>query len=141
MFNSPDQRPVGEIKLTFDHDPEGQTLKIIVFGIKGYTDEKLQDLYVKIYLHPDSKKVTKKKTRVERNSTAPMFNETFVYHLQELSKKMQQKPEMAEISLWHDGGIGKTVLVGKVDIPLNDVFASGYLSGWFPLSEDAKSKA
>jgi len=137
----PDHRPVGEIKLTFDHDPEGHTVKVIVFGIRGFASEKNMDLYVKIYIQPDSKKLSKKKTNVERNTLNPMFNETFVYHLDELAKKLQIKAETAEISLWHDGGIGKTVLLGKVDIPLKDVFESGYLSGWFPLFEDAGAKA
>ena len=30
------QKTVGEVKVTLDHDPEGHTLKIIVFGAKGY---------------------------------------------------------------------------------------------------------
>jgi len=32
---TPDQKMVGEIKMTLDHDPDGHTLKIIIFGVKG----------------------------------------------------------------------------------------------------------
>jgi len=136
------QRVLGEIKVTMDHDPQGHTLKIIVFGVRGFTaGEKAPDLYVKIYLNPDPKKLSKKKTKIARGTANPMFNETFVYHLDDLFKKVQAQAETAEVSLWQDGGIGKTLLLGKVDVPLHSVFSSSYLSGWFPLFEDSRGKA
>lgn len=35
FFVAPGQRSIGEIKLTLDHDPDGHTLKVIIFGVKG----------------------------------------------------------------------------------------------------------
>lgn len=135
-----DRTLVGEIKMTLDFDPDGNTLKIIIFGIRGIILEKEMDIYVKLYLQPDPKKVSKRKTRCEKTSPKLIYNETFVYHLDDIVKKLQAKPECLEVSVWQDAGITFSCLLAKVNITMKEMEASTYLSGWFPIYEEKKSK-
>ena len=41
----------------------------------------LSDPYVKIYLHHDNRRLTKKKTHIKKRSLNPVFNESFVFDL------------------------------------------------------------
>jgi len=138
-----DQKPNGELKMTLDYDPDGKSLKVIVFGIRrqakiflsvlifaelssnflfsnSLTSEKDLDLYIKLYLLPETRKSSKKKTKVVKGTLSPVFNETFVYHLEEYEKK-GDKVESLEAIVCYDSGFSKTHHVGRVEIPLSDV--------------------
>jgi len=67
-----------KVELSYSH----QNLSILVRHVKDLVPREgveSADPYVKLYLLPDTEKVTKKKTKVARKTLHPTYNEIFSY--------------------------------------------------------------
>jgi len=70
----------GKIRLTVRYSTHRGQLVVVVHECEGLIPcdkDNLADPYVRIYVLPDSMKSTKKKTKMIKNSLAPVFDETF----------------------------------------------------------------
>lgn len=72
------------------------------------------DPYVKIYLLPDRSKNSKRKTSVKKNSTDPVFEEKFRYHV----NKQEFETRVLWISVWSQTSLGQNDFLGEIHIPL-----------------------
>ena len=81
-----------------------------------------------MYLLPDPKKKTKKKSKVQKKTLEPAFDETFEYTLPEPNPYT-----VVQVSLWDTERIANS-LIGEVDVPLADLLEEGRISQWYDLS-------
>lgn len=129
---------IGYMRIKADYDPEFHRLNLTIRECKGIPPSAgRQDAnpYVKVYLVPDKAKTTKRKTKVHKGTTSPVFNETYLYDL----KDEEDKNKVFELSLWNFyGGVSKNDMVGIVYIPVKDIFEENHISQWFPLQRPVK---
>ncbi|XP_052399455.1 synaptotagmin-12-like isoform X2 [Carassius gibelio] len=87
---------VGEILLSLSYLPTAGRLTVVIAKAKSlvWTNGKTTaDLFVKVYLLQDGRKIRKKKTSVKRDDTNPIFNEAMIFSvpavvLQDLSLRV-----------------------------------------------------
>ncbi|KAM8977239.1 phosphatidylinositol 4-phosphate 3-kinase C2 domain-containing subunit beta [Pelodytes ibericus] len=121
----------GEVKLSISY--KNDKLSIMVMHIRGLPlqDNNEPNPYVKIYLLPDPQKTTKRKTNVVRKTCNPTFNEMLVYN--GIPKDDLQQHEI-QLSVLSEEGFWENVLLGEVNIQLQDVDLNCGKLCWFQLS-------
>jgi len=74
----------GELLMSLCHQPAARRLSVVILkarnvpkmDISGFSDP-----YVKIYLHHNNTRSSKKKTHIKKRSLNPVFNESFIFDL------------------------------------------------------------
>lgn len=72
--------------------------------------------YVKAYLLPDKTKASKRKTKVKKNSTNPLYNESLIYEI----ARSDMAYRTLQLSVWHYRHAKANLFLGEVLVPLAD---------------------
>lgn len=101
------------IRLSVGYNQAAGVLRVHVqeLGELPWTEETKPDLYVKMFVAPDPKKETKRKTRVVNNNVAPTFDELFEWKVPD----SEIKSKALIVSLCEEGTISNDIL-GEVSI-------------------------
>jgi len=94
------------------------------------------DPYVKIYLIPDPKKQTKKKTHYRKQTLDPEYNETIQYFLAEVDNP---RGRYLHISVLDHSSVGNSEVIGAFSLPLEEVMNAGKMENWYSLIRDKAS--
>jgi len=94
------------------------------------------DPYVKVYLLPDKKKQTKKKTTHRRQTLEPEFNETFTYFLTEVENS---RAKVLHLSVLDHNSVGSSDVIGAFSVPVSEIIDAGKMDQWFSLIRDKAS--
>ncbi|XP_075409989.1 synaptotagmin-like protein 3 isoform X2 [Tenrec ecaudatus] len=128
----------GEIEFAIRYCYRTHTLEICISACKNlaFAEEK-KKRYVKTYLLPDRSSQGKRKTRVQKNTVDPTFQETLKY----LVDPAQLPSRQLQVSVWHLGTLTRRVFLGEVLLPLatwdfRDQEAKAF--GWYPLQPKAE---
>ncbi|XP_057679311.1 synaptotagmin-like protein 3 [Corythoichthys intestinalis] len=107
----------GDMELAVGYNTNTSCLEITVGACRNlpYGDARKMTChpYVKLYMMPP--KSNKRKTSVKKNTTNPVYNEVFEFHIERhllIGKRMQA-------SVWHSRSLNKKVSLGEVLIPLD----------------------
>ncbi|XP_054617813.1 synaptotagmin-like protein 3 [Dunckerocampus dactyliophorus] len=107
----------GELELAVAYNSDASCLEITVGACRnlpyGDTRKRRCHPYVKMYVMPP--KSNKLKTAVKRNTTHPVYNQLFQYHIERhllTGKRLQA-------SVWHSGTLHRKVFLGEILIPLD----------------------
>ncbi|XP_023445853.1 synaptotagmin-like protein 3 isoform X2 [Dasypus novemcinctus] len=131
----------GEIEFAIRYCFKTRSLEICIKACKNlaYGEEKKKKCnpYVKTYLLPDRSSQGKRKTRVQKNTVDPTFQETVKYPV-ELA---QLGARQLQVSVWHLGTLARRVFLGQVLVPLaawdfEDRETQGFC--WYPLRAKAE---
>ncbi|XP_061560248.1 synaptotagmin-like protein 3 isoform X2 [Phycodurus eques] len=131
----------GDVELALAYNTDSSCLEITVGACRNlpHSDDRKKRChpctmstrrYVKLYMMPP--KSNKRKTAVKRNTTSPVFNELFQYHIERhllTGKRLQA-------SVWHSGSLHRKVFLGEVLIPLDGLqFDDKHFQrfNWYPL--------
>ncbi|XP_038582269.1 synaptotagmin-like protein 3 isoform X1 [Micropterus salmoides] len=130
----------GELELALAYNTSTSCLEITVGACRNltYGDTKKQKCHpcVKLYVLPE--KSGKMKTTVKKNTTDPVYNEVFKYHIERhllFGKRLQA-------SVWHSGTLKRKVFLGEILIPLDGWRFEDKASqcfNWYPLCPKAES--
>eukprot|EP00035_Acanthoeca_spectabilis_P004411 m.103019 g.103019 ORF g.103019 m.103019 type:complete len:979 (+) comp12563_c0_seq3:193-3129(+) len=90
------------------------------------------DPYVKLYLSKDGSNIksTKKKTRVQKKSKSPVFQETFEY---DLNDKTPLEAVRVQITVWDHSRAKANECTGHMSFALTELARTTRTSGWFKL--------
>ncbi|KAM9234578.1 synaptotagmin-like protein 3 isoform 2-T2 [Dugong dugon] len=141
MGNFDNANVTGEIEFAIRYCFETHSLEICIKACKNlaYGEEKKKKCnpYVKIYLLPDRSSQGKRKTRVQKNTTDPTFQETLKYQVD----PAQLAARRLQVSVWHLGVLTRRVFLGEVLIPLatwdfGDSATQAF--HWYPLRPKAE---
>ncbi|XP_061668558.1 synaptotagmin-like protein 3 [Syngnathoides biaculeatus] len=107
----------GDVELALAYNADASCLEVTVGECRnlphGDARKKRCHPYVKLYVMPP--KSDKRKTAVKRNTTSPVFNERFQYHIE---RKLLTGKRL-QASVWHLGSLHRKVFLGEVLIPLD----------------------
>lgn len=126
----------GELNCHISYDETTDYLSVVVVKARGLVPTRpnvLPDAYVKIYLLPDKKRQTKKKTHYKKQTCDPDYNETITYFLTEVD---QAKARFLQVSVIDHGSIGGNETIGSFSLPLAEVMEGQVFDEWFPLIKD-----
>ncbi|XP_036016749.1 synaptotagmin-like protein 3 isoform X2 [Mus musculus] len=141
MGNFDNANVTGEIEFAIHYCVKSCSLEICIKTCKNlaYGEEKKRKCnpYVKTYLLPDRSSQGKRKTRVQKNTLDPTFEETLKYQVdpgQLMTRRLQ-------VSVWHLGTLARRVFLGEVILPLamwdfKDSTAQN--ARWYPLRAKAE---
>ncbi|VDK58231.1 unnamed protein product [Anisakis simplex] len=137
----------GSIFLRLSYNERSLLLSIFVGHVKDLVTKNGQapDSYVKTYLQPDPQRISKRKTRVIKNTQMPTFNEELNY---QLHKGLDLNKSTLDVSVWNCSSVmivGENCMIGMVLIPLRrfnaieaDRKAVRSFDSWFQLSAPVK---
>lgn len=120
----------GSIKLSIFHKPHGLVVMVMHVKDLGQTSSgELPSPYVKLYLLPDPMKMTKRKTKITKNTSHPTYNEMLIYRipLDQASQKVLQ------VTVWSYDGLKENEFLGGVHIRLSEIDLSRESVGWHRL--------
>jgi len=124
---------VSQIQLTLRFSSQRQKLIIVVHKAKQlpFADNPdLPDPYVKLYLLPDRAANSKRKTDVVKDSTNPVFDETFEYTVAPVDLSSRE----LEVSIINRKGLfARSPLMGQCQIDLGQYDLSTAVTRWFDL--------
>ncbi|KAM7539216.1 hypothetical protein Aperf_G00000052095 [Anoplocephala perfoliata] len=110
----------GDLSFSVDYDDKRGALRIFVKQAReiAVADKKINNSnsYVKTYLLPDKTKASKRKTKVKKNTTNPVFNESLVYVI----AKSDLAYRTLQLSVWHYRHMKANLFLGEVLVPLAD---------------------
>ncbi|KAG8522408.1 Synaptotagmin-like protein 3 [Galemys pyrenaicus] len=126
----------GEIEFALRYSFETRSLEVCIKACRnlafGEEKKKKCNPYVKTYLLPDSSSQGKRKTRVQRNTVDPAFQDTLKYQVE----PAQLATRRLQVSVWHLGTLSRRVFLGEVIVPLATWdFEDGRTRAfcWYPL--------
>uniref|UniRef100_S4RU61 Extended synaptotagmin-like protein 1b n=1 Tax=Petromyzon marinus TaxID=7757 RepID=S4RU61_PETMA len=128
--------PLGQIQLTIRHSAQRNQLVVVVHACKNLlapTDEGA-NVYVRIYMHPNRRRLGKRKTSTVKKSVNPVFDETleFTMTLAEAKEK-----HILDLAVKHDGGfLAKEELLGKLQIDVQSLDLTKGTTNWYDLTVD-----
>lgn len=128
----------GEILCQLSYDQISDYLSVTVVKARDLMTSKgnTPDPYVKIYLLPDRKKQTKRKTHFLKQTVNPEYNETIKYFMAELDNP---RGRMLHVSVLDHGSINNSELIGSFSVPVNDIIEAGKIDQWYSLIRDKMS--
>nr|XP_034347859.1 synaptotagmin-like protein 3 isoform X2 [Arvicanthis niloticus] len=141
MGNFDNANVTGEIEFAIHYCIKSHSLEICIKTCKNlaYGEEKKRKCnpYVKTYLLPDRSSQGKRKTRVQKNTLDPTFEETLKYQV-DLAQLVTRR---LQVSVWHLGTLARRVFLGEVILPLatwdfEDSAAQN--ARWYPLRAKAE---
>lgn len=120
----------GQVKLSLSYKNSSFIIMIMHAKNLVFPEGSTPNCYAKTYLLPDSQKLTKKKTRVVRQSCHPSFMELIVYKipLDVLQRKTLQ------VSIWHSEIVQYKDFMGAALIPLDKLDFTKEIISWYPLN-------
>ncbi|XP_064148902.1 synaptotagmin-like protein 3 isoform X2 [Loxodonta africana] len=142
MGNFDNANVTGEIEFAIRYCFKTHSLEICIKACKNlaYGEEKKKKCnpYIKIYLLPDRSSQGKRKTRVQKNTTDPIFQETLKYQVDPAQLAVRR----LQVSVWHLGTLTRRVFLGEVLIPLamwdfGDSATQAFC--WYPLRPKAET--
>jgi len=92
--------------------------------------------FPQVYLLPDRKKQTKKKTHYRKETLDPEYNETITYFLTEVDGS---RSRTLHLSVLDHSSVGNSELIGAFSIPVMEVIEAGKVEQWFSLIRDKAS--
>ncbi|XP_006868520.1 PREDICTED: synaptotagmin-like protein 3 [Chrysochloris asiatica] len=140
MGNFDNTNVTGEIEFALRYCFRTHSLEITIKACRSlaYGEERKRKCnpYVKIYLLPDRSSQGKRKTRVQKNTVDPTFQETLKYQVD----PGQLAARQLQVSVWHLGALTRRVFLGEVLVPLAtwDFGDSATQAFWYPLQPKAE---
>ncbi|NXT23034.1 SYTL1 protein, partial [Syrrhaptes paradoxus] len=121
----------GCVQLSLRYDPARTELQVHVLRCRELAEAKKQrsDPYIKTYLLPDKSNRSKRKTKVQKKSLDPIFNETLKYKLE----KRDLQGRTLNLSVWHHDSLGRNLFLGEVEIALGAWDWANTSPEWFNL--------
>ncbi|KAM6108474.1 synaptotagmin-like protein 1 [Pterocles gutturalis] len=121
----------GCVQLALRYDPARTELQVHVLRCRELAEAKKQrsDPYIKTYLLPDKSNRSKRKTKVQKKSLDPIFNETLKYKLE----KRDLQGRTLNLSVWHHDSLGRNLFLGEVEIALGAWDWANTSPEWFSL--------
>jgi len=126
----------GEVNCRLSYDQTNDYLNVLIIKARNLEPTRqnaLPDPYVKVYLLPDRKKQTKKKTQCKKATLHPEYNETVSYFLTEVDNA---KARTIQVAVVDHGSVGGNEVVGSFSITVNEVIEAQVIESWFPLIKD-----
>ncbi|NP_001121032.1 synaptotagmin-like protein 3 [Rattus norvegicus] len=141
MGNFDNANVTGEIEFAIHYCVNSHSLEICIKTCKNlaYGEDKRRKCnpYVKTYLLPDRSSQGKRKTRVQKNTLDPTFEETLKYQVD----PAQLATRRLQVSVWHLGTLARRVFLGEVILPLATWDFEGSAAQnarWYPLRAKAE---
>ncbi|CAF0930103.1 unnamed protein product [Adineta steineri] len=104
-----------EIKLTYTLTTGALDIFIVkCTNLARAKRNKTSDPFVKVYLLPDRSKNSKRKSVIKKNTTDPLFEEKFRYHV----TKQEFETRIIWVSVWSQGSLSHNDFLGEIHIPL-----------------------
>jgi len=124
----------GRIKLKIYYRAE--TLHVLIQFVENLSVNDAREepnSYVKVYLHPDPKKATKRKTRVVRRSCNPTFMEMLEYR----TPLSVVRTRTLQATVWDSSQFQENLFLGCVTVPLDDpsLDLNEGIEQWFSLGQ------
>lgn len=127
------KKQIGRVKLAVTFNKERGALEVHILDVEGLSERKFgkPDLYIKLYISPDPKRKTKRKTAIIKHNSSPNFDEKFEFKIPAIdigSKSLR-------LALWESGVLSNGVL-GEVSIGFKNYATSGdfFFSDYFAIS-------
>ena len=138
----------GQIKLSIVY--KNGSLILMIMHAKNLKSNRSQspDCYVKTYLLPDLNKMTKRKTRIVRNSCHPTFMEMIVYQGYPIERVKERRLQVClsillifflfdflifQVSVWEYDRVTENMLIGATSIFLNELDLRKETVHWYSL--------
>jgi len=128
----------GEILCQLSYDSLSDYLSVTIIKARDLITAKsnIPDPYVKVYLLPDRKKQTKKKTNYIKRTVNPEYNETIKYFMAELDNP---KGRMLHVSVLDHSSMNHSEIIGAFSISVGEIIEAGKMEQWFSLIKDKMS--
>eukprot|EP00794_Sanderia_malayensis_P018694 gene18694-20582_t len=128
----PKSRVGGEIKLSYRYENGSFSLLVMhARNLISRTVQGLADPYVKSYLLPDPKKLTKRKTRVARKNLNPTYNQKLTYSMS--FEELQQR--VLQVTVWDHDPVGVNGYLGGVNCYLSTHDITHDTTQWYELKD------
>ncbi|XP_055471921.1 synaptotagmin-like protein 3 isoform X2 [Psammomys obesus] len=118
MGNFDNANVTGEIEFAIRYCFKSHSLEVCIKTCRNlaYGEEKKRKCnpYVKTYLLPDRSSQGKRKTRVQKSTLDPTFEETLKYQVD----PAQLATRRLQVSVWHLGTLARRAFLGEVILPL-----------------------
>nr|XP_021491406.1 synaptotagmin-like protein 3 isoform X3 [Meriones unguiculatus] len=118
MGNFDNANVTGEIEFAIRYCFKSHSLEVCIKTCRNlaYGEEKKRKCnpYVKTYLLPDRSSQGKRKTRVQKSTLDPTFEETLKYQVD----PAQLATRRLQVSVWHLGALARRAFLGEVILPL-----------------------
>ncbi|CAM9357731.1 unnamed protein product [Lampetra planeri] len=130
------ESPLGQIQLTIRHSAQRNQLVVVVHACKNLLTATHEgaNVYVRIYMHPNRRRLGKRKTSTVKKSINPVFDETleFTMTLAEAKEK-----HILDLAVKHDGGfLAKEELLGKLQVDVQSLDLTKGTTNWYDLTVD-----
>ncbi|ERE76819.1 extended synaptotagmin-3 [Cricetulus griseus] len=137
----PRQRRLGEIQLTVRYVCLRHCLRVLVNGCRNLTPctSSGADPYVRIYLLPERRWASRKKTSVKRKTLEPLFDETFEFFVP--MEEVQKRSLDVAVKNSRPLGSHRRKELGKVLIDLSKEDLIKGFSQWYELTPDGQPRS
>uniref|UniRef100_A0A673TKX3 Extended synaptotagmin-3 n=1 Tax=Suricata suricatta TaxID=37032 RepID=A0A673TKX3_SURSU len=135
------QRRLGEIRLTVRYVCLRRCLSVLINGCRNLTPctSRGADPYVRVYLLPERRWVSRKKTSVKRKTLEPLFDETFEFFV----PMEEVKKRSLDVAVKNSRPLGshRRKELGKVLIDLSKEDLIKGFSQWYELTPDGQPRS
>nr|XP_048272958.1 extended synaptotagmin-3 isoform X1 [Myodes glareolus] len=137
----PRQRRLGEIQLTVRYVCLRHCLRVLVNGCRNLTPctSSGADPYVRIYLLPERRWTSRKKTSVKRKTLEPLFDETFEFFVP--MEEVQKRSLDVAVKNSRPLGSHRRKELGRVLIDLSKEDLIKGFSQWYELTPDGQPRS
>jgi len=126
-------RICGKMKLSIYYRED--TLHVMVHHIENlsFSDPSKEEpnAYVKVYLHPDPTKITKRKTKVVKKNCNPSFMEMLEYRI----PLDVVKCRTLQATVWDNSQFQENIFLGSVTLPLEKMSLEAGEARWYSLGQ------
>ncbi|XP_046494977.1 extended synaptotagmin-3 isoform X2 [Equus quagga] len=135
------QRGLGEIQLTVRYVSLRRCLSVLINGCRNLTPCTISgaDPYVRVYLLPERRWASRKKTSVKRRTLEPLFDETFEFFV----PMEEVKKRSLDVAVKNSRPLGshRRKELGKVLIDLSKEDLIKGFSQWYELTPDGQPRS
>ncbi|XP_029409590.1 extended synaptotagmin-3 isoform X2 [Nannospalax galili] len=135
------QRRLGEIQLTVRYVCLRRCLRVLINGCRNLTPctSSGADPYVRVYLLPERRWASRKKTSVKRKTLEPLFDETFEFFVP--MEEVQKRSLDVAVKNSRPLGSHRRKELGKVLIDLSKEDLIKGFSQWYELTPDGQPRS